>query len=62
MHQSYFTAPAVSPRTNWRCATQPAITTGNAVIVAAADIFAQNKPSDILKEAINTHKCLAPAL
>src|SRR5579859_117281 len=44
----YLIAPAVRPRTRYRCATQPAIITGATANVAAADILAQYRPSDVL--------------
>ena len=46
------TAPMVSPVTNWRWANQPMMTTGSTVAVAAADMLAQNRPSEVLNDAI----------
>src|ERR687897_1704352 len=50
----YFPAPRDNPRTSHFWATQPAMITGNAAIVDAADNRAQNKPSLVMKPTRNT--------
>src|SRR6266498_5308512 len=50
----HFTAPKVSPRTSDRWASQPARITGATASVEAADIFAQNNPSLVMKPEMKT--------
>src|SRR5439155_12412703 len=50
----HFTAPKVRPRTSERWASQPARITGATASVEAADIFAQNSPSLVMKLEMKT--------
>src|SRR6266540_3993601 len=50
----HLTAPKVSTRTSERWASQPARITGATASVDAADIFAQNRPSLVMKPEMKT--------
>src|SRR5262249_25443586 len=58
----YFTAPNVSPRTSWRCDSQPSTTMGAIAIVDAAESFAQNRPSGLEYEAMTAVSGAASAV
>ncbi len=51
---NYFTAPIDSPRTRWFCAIQPTIITGSEASSAAAESWAQYRPSLVMNPTRNT--------